>query len=267
MGLAFVPELRSLRDNRTHVHRVNVVPNTSAPTVFNGRHIEIQLQFAVNSSHPHGLALLAPHSQPTPPPPPAANCSNPFVPCVGWDRAGADLGCTSPPGTVEQCEARCLALETCLAWTWCGEGSAGPQPRCCLKSKVPDKVEPFEHMVCGIAPRAKGHIPPGAMDFSHPSVAPPGGTGVVYDPATHSLSVSTHSNPGHDRTPLSLRDGEGLSLHIYVDGNLIEVVANGRASLATSVAHPPTSDDAVKVLGGVRVANFSAWSLNGIWGD
>jgi|EP01046_Picozoa_sp_COSAG06_P052630 hypothetical protein len=30
-----------------------------------------------------------------------------------------------------------------------------------------------------------------------------------------------------------MRDGEGLSLHIYIDGNLVDVMANGRASLAT----------------------------------
>eukprot|EP01046_Picozoa_sp_COSAG06_P053408 COSAG06_NODE_9227_length_1953_cov_4.038296_1_plen_154_part_00 len=53
---------------------------------------------------------------------------------------------------------------------------------------------------CGIAPRAKGHIPPGAMNFNHPPAPPPPavvhGTGIVYDPVKKMLSVGTHSNPG-----------------------------------------------------------------------
>ena len=69
---------------------------------------------------------------------------------------------------------------------------------------------------------------------------------------------------GHDTTPLSLRPGEALTLHIYVDGFLVEVVANNRASLATSVPWP-LNGDAVLPLGDMEVAAFDAWALKSIW--
>jgi hypothetical protein len=268
MALTFVPELAVLRDNASHVHTANIGSNTTG-ALFHGRQIEIKATFAApGTTNASGLVVLAPRD---PPVPQKDNCSDPFVPCYGWDRSGADLGCTSPPGTVQQCEAKCLADAACMAWTWCGKGSDGPGPRCCLKSKIPPTVAPFAHMVCGIAPRAKGHIPAGAMDFSHPG-APAGGTEIYYDPLKHTLSISSHDNPGHDSTPLTLRDGEALSLHVYVDANLVEVVANNRASLATSVRLPPSaSDDAVRVAcggacnSGVGVVEFDAWALHSIW--
>ena len=103
------------------------------------------------------------------------------------------------------------------------------------------------------------------MDFGHPKI-PSSGTAIVYDPSRRILSVSTHANPGHDSTPLSLRAGEALSLRVFVDGNLIEVVANGRASLATSVPDLSPSDDAVRIAGSPHVEQFDAWVLKGIWG-
>ena len=54
---------------------------------------------------------------------------------------------------------------------------------------------------------------------------------MIYDPSKGKLSIGTHNNPGHDSTGFELRPGERLSLHIYVDGGLVEVVANNRASL------------------------------------
>jgi hypothetical protein len=69
---------------------------------------------------------------------------------------------------------------------------------------------------------------------------------------------------GHDTTPLSLRPGEALTLHVYLDGFLVEVVANNRASLATSVPMP-LNGDAVLPLGDMEVAAFDAWALKSIW--
>ena len=262
LALHFVPELAALRDNASHVHAAHVASN-STKELLRGRQLELQATFAVDASSKaaSGLVVLAPVD---PPAPPKNNCSDPFVPCYGWDRGGADLGCTSPPGTVAECERKCLANDKCMAWTWCGVGSAGPQPRCCLKSFI-SAPAPFEDMVCGIAQRAKGHIPKAAMDFGDPA-APAGGTAILYDPVKRLLSVSTHENPGHDSTPLALRPGEALSLHVYVDRGLVEVVANGRASLATSVPASAPADDAVRALGAVELARLDAWSLRSIWG-
>jgi hypothetical protein len=176
MALEFVPELASLRNTSSYVNRTNV-NSTSTQALFSGLQVEIKATFAVAqgaAGSPSGLVVHAPSDFPSPNA--SIDCvTNPFKPCYGWDRGGADLGCTSPPGTVAQCEATCLAKEACMAWTWCGNGSAGPEPRCCLKSFVPNEVQPFANMACGIAPRAKGHIPAGAMDFNH-SGRPTGGT-------------------------------------------------------------------------------------------
>jgi hypothetical protein len=104
--------------------------------------------------------VLASEQEPQPAPPPLIqNCTaNPYAPCYGWDRGGDLLGtCVSNyKGTVSQCEALCTANASCMAWTWCGPGSSGPGPRCCLHKDVPGKVAPFAHMACGIAKRAVG---------------------------------------------------------------------------------------------------------------
>jgi hypothetical protein len=88
----------------------------------------------------------------------------------------------------------------------------------------------------------------------------------VYDPSKHTLSISTHDNPGHDSTPFKLRTGEALSLHVFIDAGLLEVVANSRASIAASTKLPQiASDDAIRALGTVELATFEAWSLGSIW--
>ena len=51
-------------------------------------------------------------------------------------------------------------------------------------------------------------------------------------------------NHGHDHgavgpPPLELRQGEALSLHVYIDGGAIEVIANNR-TLVTAVVLPPS---------------------------
>ena len=223
MCLAFVPELATLRENGSHVHMTNV--NSNMTNFTSGRQLEIKAVFAPDAKTTIGLSVLARAARP--PAPKANNCTDPFVPCYGWDRGGDDLGCSmnysDSSGTVEQCEAKCLANAKCLAWSWCGVGSIGPGPRCCLKSFVPNTVAAFTHMACGIAPRAKGHIPAGAMDFSGGAAAT-GGTSIFYDPRVHTLSVSTHNNPGHDSTPLTLRPSEPLSLHVFVGAQACRMV-------------------------------------------
>jgi hypothetical protein len=160
-------------------------------------------------------------------------------------------------------------------------------------------------MACGIARRAAGHIPPGAMHFAPgpPPVAPGGGVTILYHPATRTLSISRADGavdsedseraasratvtaavgsgsdgrwefPSNDGSreaaasshELELAPGEGLSLHVFVDGNLVEVVANGRASLAVIVGASPLAHGSVRVVGPSN-ANLEGWALGKIWG-
>ena len=170
LGMAFIPELSALRVNGTHVSATNV--KAGAPTGFASQHAEIIVAFpaaavagntAGGGSVQYGVTVLAVARNSTP----AAHnttspCPDPFVPCIGYDRGGDDMQVYHDyTGTVTDCEALCSNNTACMAWSWCGVGSVGPGPRCCLKSAVPDEVGPFDHMACGINRRAAGHIPPG----------------------------------------------------------------------------------------------------------
>ena len=100
-------------------------------------------------------------------------------------------------------------------------------------------------------------------------------TRLAYEPATATLSVDrTRSS----RDPEAIRDvhtaslpleaGEGLDLHVYVDHSVIEVIANGRACLASRVY--PTREDSVGLAvfaegGAATVASLRAWPLASIW--
>ena len=55
------------------------------------------------------------------------------------------------------------------------------------------------------------------------------------------MNTCVHGVTGGWYTPLSLHKDELLSLHVYVDGGIIEVIANGRRVLTSSVL--PPSDD------------------------
>jgi hypothetical protein len=154
LGFSFAPELATLRDVSSHVHSVNVTSNNTATIFkFNSTHAEIIATFpaaAASSSTGSlvGIAILGSASAPPSPPNSTSPCPNPFAPCVGWDRGGNDMKVMQPyAGNISSCEALCTADAACLAWTWCGPGSIGPMPRCCLKSAVPDHVGAFAHMV------------------------------------------------------------------------------------------------------------------------
>jgi hypothetical protein len=92
---------------------------------------------------------------------------------------------------------------------------------------------------------------------------------IGFDPTVGVLTVS-----GGDKasTALKLAPGEALALHVYIDGRLVEVVANHRASIAT-VANVPSADanaSAVGFFGGACAVGpgditFDAWQLDSIW--
>merc|ERR1712196_528700 len=67
-----------------------------------------------------------------------------------------------------------------------------------------------------------------------------GGEGVPspyigFDPVHNTLSIYAK---GGASVSLKLNPQEGLHLHIYVDSGIVEVVANGRASIAAAISIP-----------------------------
>ena len=223
---------------------------------FNSTHAEIVYIFDPPGANDivgtYGVTVLGSVNQSSP-------CPDPFAPCVGYDRGGDDLQVIQPyTGNITSCEALCTANSSCMAWTWCGVGSIGPGPRCCLKSAVPAHVDPFEHMACGIAPRAKGRISAGATNFDHGHSVQVG-----YNHAAKQLSI------GKSSVSFKLNPAEGLQLHIYVDSGIIEVVANNRSTLAVAIpiSTGNQADGVVSVFGiGAGIsAKVDAWSLKNIW--
>ena len=62
----------------------------------------------------------------------------------------------------------------------------------------------------------------------------------------------------------ALLHGQTVVLYIH---DIVEVVANHRASISASTRLPTaaSSSDAVRLIGGVGVAQFDAWGLHSIW--
>jgi len=118
----------------------------------------------------------------------------------------------------------------------------------------------------GIDPRAKGQIPAGAMAFAGGSSS--GGVRISYDPRGGGMIGISPAGGGKGTTtgPVLMPPGQNLTLHVFVDGGLIEVVANGVLSLAVPVAQTAAdkTKDVVQVFGG-HTAAVEAWKLNSIW--
>ncbi len=96
---------------------------------------------------------------------------------------------------------------------------------------------------------------------------------LAYSPTEGALFVDrSRSSLGEDTerdvrsTALALTDREGLSLHLYLDHSVLEVVANGRACLSSRV-YPTRADSlGVGVLsGGGTLQGLQAWTMGAIW--
>lgn len=78
---------------------------------------------------------------------------------------------------------------------------------------------------------------------------------LTHDPTTHELAFSGNATLADDgnrvAVPLTLTPGENLSLHVYVDGSIVEAIANDRAPVS-AVVTPAAGDafESVAVLGG-----------------
>ena len=87
---------------------------------------------------------------------------------------------------------------------------------------------------------------------------------MVFRGASVDFGLTVERGNRHTSTPFVLKAGEALSLHVFVDGGLVEVVANNRASLACSTPWGPVADG-VWVVGDTGVTAFDGWALEGIW--
>jgi hypothetical protein len=88
---------------------------------------------------------------------------------------------------------------------------------------------------------------------------------VGYDSFTHELYTSRNrGGVGHQiAVPHTLADGEALQMHIYLDGPLLEVIANGRSPSEAQVWPVPASMD-VSAFGPCGVGSVAAWRLRSI---
>ena len=83
---------------------------------------------------------------------------------------------------------------------------------------------------------------------------------VRYDPTRHEL-VFSGSASVTSAVPLTLVPGEHLRLHVYVDGSIVEAIANDRAPVSVIVTPPPGKEyDVVDVLGAAVVGGLWVWA-------
>ena len=69
------------------------------------------------------------------------------------------------------------------------------------------------------------------------------------------------SAPHHIATYLKLREGESLKVHVYIDGSVVEAIANGRAPIAANVL-PPADADLSLVAAGATLVTVDVWHLH-----
>jgi beta-fructofuranosidase len=101
-------------------------------------------------------------------------------------------------------------------------------------------------------------------------------TVVIYDPSSGSLSIERAKSSLSDKPHksnligrISIRKGQKLQLHIFVDHSVIEVFANGLECISTRIY--PTREDSVNVSvfamneAAVTLQQLDIWDMNSIW--
>ena len=88
---------------------------------------------------------------------------------------------------------------------------------------------------------------------------------VGYDPSKNELYTSRSSGGvGHQiAVPHTLVAGEALQMHVFLDGPILEVIANGRSPSEAQVWPVPASMD-VGAFGPCEVNKIAAWRLRSI---
>lgn len=65
--------------------------------------------------------------------------------------------------------------------------------------------------------------------------------------------------------PHVLEPGEALALRILVDGSVVEIIANGRTSVATRIYPSSVDNQEIRVTGHGLLRSLQAWQLAAIW--
>ena len=88
---------------------------------------------------------------------------------------------------------------------------------------------------------------------------------LALDRARSSLNRQMQSNTLS--APLALRNGEPLSLRVFVDRSIVEVIANERVSITGRIY--PTLEDSTAVAlaaaGPLHVERLDVWNMKSIW--
>lgn len=96
-----------------------------------------------------------------------------------------------------------------------------------------------------------------------------GGVRIAYNRTAGELFFSGNCTRGADGTdkkvavPLQLHAQEQLALHIYIDGSVVEVIANERAPIAVIITPPADADTRVVVVGDTFTVaeSLAIWNL------
>jgi hypothetical protein len=112
-----------------------------------------------------------------------------------------------------------------------------------------------------IVSAAAATAPPGADSAAGLSLF--GGCVLLRYDAVHAEVVFSGNATGQSNAvPLTLSPGEHLKLHVYVDGSVVELIANDRAPLSMIVTPPAGKQyEAVSLLGKEAPGGLSVWSL------
>lgn len=97
-------------------------------------------------------------------------------------------------------------------------------------------------------------------------------TRVSYDPERALLSVnrersslSADVETFANEAPLELAPGESLQLRILLDGSVLEIIANGRASIVSRIYPTRADSRGLAVFGRGLVKTLSIWQMRSIW--
>ncbi len=106
------------------------------------------------------------------------------------------------------------------------------------------------------------------------ALAPDGGehAAIVYESSTQTLQIQrrySQDNPDIDSYTQGLAHildlGETLKLRILLDGSVLEVIANGRASIISRMYPSSAENQAVGVIGSAALISLDIWELSSIW--
>lgn len=139
-------------------------------------------------------------------------------------------------------------------------------------------------LLCTVTPGADGNFAPFSLDLLNPAshtTAPAETTETDSDatPASSPTSILSirysHANPkelvvDQSRLPLNLTPGQPLELHLFLDGSVIELIADNQAAFTKRFYYPGQTapEIAISITGDPKaITRLSLWPLNPISKD